>query len=219
MRFLIEQPYPTEESLVPVGQIKLPETFTAHLVEHDDGAPDVSLVFEVRDGSVECREVHIKATSDGHEVRVTGLAGIRVQNVLEETVQGLMYVEPRTVADVAEGERGRKAFATELPWVPEELYPPVRAAEGNYMFPLTAWNGLRDPVRQVREARTARKTKVTPALLREVAEVYRANVAHQPTQAVAEHFDKAHRTATLYVKRAREAGYLGAAIKGKAGER
>lgn len=164
----------------------LPKTFAAHLSEDEAGGPDVDFVFEVRSGSVECRDVHVRATEAGHEVRVTGLAGLRVQDVLEETVKALLFVEPK----------------------PD--------GSGNYLFPLTAWNGFQDPVKHVR---TARKVKVTDALLREVADVYRANVNRQPTAAVAEHFDKAHRTAGLYVKRARDRGFLGAAIKGKAGER
>jgi len=48
--------------------------------------------------------------------------------------------------------------------------------------------------------------------------VYRANVNDRPTEAVAEHFGRQHRTATQYIKRARERGFLGPAIKGKAGE-
>jgi hypothetical protein len=72
--------------------------------------------------------------------------------------------------------------------------------------------------REVRKARAARKVKITDALLREVARVYKANVSHKPTEAVATHFDRQHRTAALYVKRARERGFLGPAIKGKAGE-
>jgi hypothetical protein len=56
-------------------------------------------------------------------------------------------------------------------------------------------------------------------MLREVAAVYRANVSSRPTEAVAEHFDRRHRTAALYVKRARECGFLGPATRGRAGER
>jgi hypothetical protein len=67
-------------------------------------------------------------------------------------------------------------------------------------------------------ARAARKVNITDDVLREVAEVYRANVSDRPTLAVAEHFDKGHSAAALYVKRARERGFLGPAAKGKAGE-
>ena len=72
--------------------------------------------------------------------------------------------------------------------------------------------------REVQKARAARKVKITDSLLREVARVYKANISDKPTEAVATHFDRQHRTAALYVKRARERGFLGPAIKGKAGE-
>src|SRR5829696_1235119 len=72
-------------------------------------------------------------------------------------------------------------------------------------------------VRAAREARAARRVKITDPLLREVARVYRDNVGDKPTDAVAKHFGREHRTATLYIKRARERGFLGPAIKGKAG--
>ncbi len=75
-----------------------------------------------------------------------------------------------------------------------------------------------EAMRAARDARAARKVKITDELLQEVAQVYRANVNNKPTEAVAERFDKQHRTATQYIKRARERGFLGPAIKGKAGE-
>jgi hypothetical protein len=69
-----------------------------------------------------------------------------------------------------------------------------------------------------RDARASRKVKITDALLREVASVYRANVNGKPTEAVAAHFGRQHRTATQYIQKARKRGFLGPAIKGKAGE-
>lgn len=45
-------------------------------------------------------------------------------------------------------------------------------------------------------------------VLRQVAEVYRANVSHAPTKAVAKHFSVRDRMASTYVDRARKAGYL-----------
>jgi hypothetical protein len=68
------------------------------------------------------------------------------------------------------------------------------------------------------QVRIARKTKITDELLREAAEIYRAAGTDKPTMAVAEHFGRQHRTAAVYVKKARERGYLGAAAVGKAGE-
>ncbi len=60
---------------------------------------------------------------------------------------------------------------------------------------------------------------MTDDFLKDVARVYRENVDNNPTMAVAQYTGRAHRTAALYVKQAREAGFLGAASRGKAGER
>lgn len=60
-----------------------------------------------------------------------------------------------------------------------------------------------------RGLRAQNRRRVTDGRLREVAEVYEdALSSGQPTKAVKEHFGLATSTASLYVKRAREAGYL-----------
>jgi hypothetical protein len=68
--------------------------------------------------------------------------------------------------------------------------------------------------------------KITNDLLREVAGIYRAYVTDNPTQAIADHYDKSHRTAGGYVKAARERidpdtgkPFLGPALRGRAGEK
>lgn len=63
-------------------------------------------------------------------------------------------------------------------------------------------------VKTVRAARRNGRRKVTDEMLREVADVYRANADDDPMNAVAAHFDKAYRTARLYVKHARDRGLL-----------
>jgi hypothetical protein len=70
-----------------------------------------------------------------------------------------------------------------------------------------------------------RKRKLDDGTLREVAQVYRANLSRGPTLAVGERFGKRPSTAALYVKLARDRvdpdtgkTFLGAAINGKAGE-
>ncbi|MGH3737202.1 MAG: hypothetical protein ACRDT6_16535 [Micromonosporaceae bacterium] len=74
-------------------------------------------------------------------------------------------------------------------------------------------------LRAVRRTRQAARRTVTDEVLRDVAEVYRRNVADNPTEAVRAHLGVADRTARLYVRRARDAGFLGEALPGKAGER
>jgi hypothetical protein len=81
----------------------------------------------------------------------------------------------------------------------------------------TGFRDWRDVVKDVRGARRGRP-RMTDEALSVVADVYRANVNDKPTKAVAEQFNVADRTARLYVKRARDAGFLGSAVPGKGGE-
>lgn len=54
-----------------------------------------------------------------------------------------------------------------------------------------------------------------------VAEVYRMALTegHPPTQAIAEKYQTAHSTASKWVRKARDAGILGATSKGRSGEK
>lgn len=165
---------PGGKEYVAVGAVYLPPSFTAHYTEDDAGAPDVAITFEVRDGVPVCREVRITATDDGHEVRHSGIVGVRIEDALDQAIKNLL--------------------------LPDRDKPgAVRAA-----------------VRESQAVRSSRRVVITEAMLREVAEIYRSNIGHGPTQAVADHFGKEHRTATLYVKRARESGLLPETSRGKA---
>lgn len=82
---------------------------------------------------------------------------------------------------------------------------------------------LHDAWNRVRMASTIptsrRRTRITDALLSEVAEVYRANVsAGNPTEAVAKHFYVSRAQAARYVEKARAATYLKPAKGTTAGE-
>jgi len=56
---------------------------------------------------------------------------------------------------------------------------------------------------------------INDAHLKKVAQVYRDNIGHAPTKAVAEAFDVKDRMASTYVDRARRAGYLPPTKQGK----
>ena len=181
----------TSDELAAVGRMQMPQRFTLRLFDHDSGGPNIDLTWEVRNGVPECVDVHIAATEQGHEIRVSGLAGVRIEDCLERT----------------------------LKWM---LWPRVDDSDEPQLPDKTHWfdfGRARDAVAETRTTRAGRKVTITDGLLREVADVYRDNVSNKPTEAVAEHFGKQHRTAALYVKRARDRGFLGPATKGKAGER
>jgi hypothetical protein len=171
-----------------MGQVTVPEVFVCHLLDFDDQSPNVDITWQVVNGSPVCREVCIRAVDTDKEVRCSGLAGVRIEDLLEKTIKALLWTHDLRRTDH-----------------PEEWIFPSGVAEA-------------DAVRQVRRARAGRKVKITDQLLQEVADIYRANVDRNPTAAVADHFDREPRTARLYVQRARKAGFLGEAIKGKAGE-
>jgi hypothetical protein len=181
----------SDDKLVPVGPDQLlgmPPWFTLHLRRAADGGPDVDMTWHIRDGAPECTEVRIAAVEGGHEIRVSGLAGLRISDCLDFVIKSML------------SQKRIKGGGIKAPaW-----------------FSFSA--GSREAIEQTRAARASRKTKITDDLLREVADVYRLNVSDKPTAAVAEHFGREHRTAALYIKRARDRGFLGAAIKGKAGE-
>ncbi|MEZ5211266.1 hypothetical protein [Gordonia sp. (in: high G+C Gram-positive bacteria)] len=74
-----------------------------------------------------------------------------------------------------------------------------------------------DPgVRRFLEDRRSPRPRITGALLKDVAKVYRANIKHAPTEAVAKTFGVKHRTATNYVKQARDRGLLPPTKQGRA---
>lgn len=79
---------------------------------------------------------------------------------------------------------------------------------------------FRDVRAEVGAARRGSRLAITDELLRTVADVYREHLDDRPTEVVRRHLDLgSDRTARLYVKRARDRGFLGKAIPGKAGER
>jgi hypothetical protein len=171
-----------------MGAAEVPEEFGCQLSQFDDGHPQVEVHWQVVNGAPVCREVRVQATDSGHEVQCSGLAGVRLEDLLERTIRALLW-------------QGKMQHAKDPDrWV----WPWGEPAQ--------------EAVREVRAARSARRIKVTDELLREVAAVYRENVEDKPTQAVADRFNKSDRTARLYVKQARDRDFLGAAIKGKAGE-
>lgn len=73
----------------------------------------------------------------------------------------------------------------------------------------------RTAIADIRRTRAGRPRTLTPERLQQVADIYRQHFKSRPTGAVARAFDVADRTASKYVQRAREAGYLPPTERGK----
>ncbi len=179
-----------------VGDRVLPATFQLEM-QRENGTPDLFLNFEVRDGVPQCRRAELRSTEEGREVLSSDLRGVRLEDLLE------LAVVQAAIAVVGP-EEGRPVGALRMITTQEERRQTLSQTR-------TIRRGAR---RRVTEARR----RVTEDLLREVAQVYRDNIDSNPTAAVQRHTGRAHRTAALYVQQAREAGFLGASIRGKAGE-
>lgn len=67
----------------------------------------------------------------------------------------------------------------------------------------------------VRDARPTVRRKITDALLRDVADIYRNHIAGKPVVAVQLAYGVPHRTASRYAQLARAAGYLPPTTRGK----
>ncbi len=191
MRIHVRQRMGTpSERPVRVKNRAVPRAFEMEL-EYEDGRPDLTLGFEVRDGVPQCRRAELRSTEDGREVLASDLRGVKLEDLLE-----LAVAHVAMVFEVHEQPGG----------VLTSMEPVMTEFEA------------RETVRELRSVRREARRRVTDDVLRAVAEVYRANVANNPTAAVAKHIGRSHRTAGLYVQRAREAGFLGKTTRGKAGE-
>lgn len=177
---------PVGQSLVQVGGVKIPKRFSAHIFDRDDGGPDLDLEFEVRTGV---------AVPQCREVRVHASDDgheVRSADLVGIRIQDVMELAVRQMMLGVTDESGR-------------LRTPLKLSK------VQAGRAVQD----VRAAHRAVKSATTDALLREVAEVYSASIQSQPKIAVSDHFGVKHRTAALYVQRAREAGHLPQTTPGK----
>lgn len=181
-----------------------PDRFQVHSLPEDYDAPRVIAHFSFVGEVPQCRRLEILATSrpTSREILDRDLRGLPATVKLEHWIE----------------------FALRVVAFPEDLID----AEGRPDF---LGRGAPDAVTERRVDRTTRSVRkqarrgLSDQLLREVAQVYRANVDSNPTASVAHHFARHHRTAGLYIKSARERidpetgePFLGRATKGRAGE-
>lgn len=99
--------------------------------------------------------------------------------------------------------------ALEEAWL-KVTYRPVKvrdtdASPADMITPVTT---EQDKRKTLRGLRSQNRRKVTPALHQKVAKIWLADTTGAPTKAVADYFGLAPSTASLYVKRARDAGML-----------
>ncbi len=153
-----------------------------------DSGPAVELAVTIEGGSPVCQEIRVLRDPGGPSLTGTEIRRVPIVDVIEHACR---QVAVRFVEQFPDGSTA---------WEPTFDDEPAR----------------RTVARDVTTARQRRH--VTDDLLRDVARVYRANRDSSPTASVQETFTVSRATATRWIKLARERGFLGKAIKGKAGE-
>ena len=154
--------------------------------------PFVELHFAVIDGAPQLRALVVSAIKGKRELRAADLRRVPIADVLEATAAQ----------------------------IGEQVTTSPNGTEQRVRRPLVdSWR--RGGVAAVRDARRPLRRKITDDLLQQVTETYRANVAtgKPPVPEIAKELEVDERTARLYVRRARDRGFLGQSIPGKAGER
>jgi hypothetical protein len=143
------------------------------------GGPDLHLRFEMRGGMPQCRELFLQTHPEGREIRAADVPSASDLELYTEVACQMVALH-----------------------VTEEL-----PAGGVMAAHSGSQPDLKTVAKFVKRARRNPRRQIPDSDLPEVARVYRAN-PKRPTAAVAERFGLALRTASLYVKRAREAGLL-----------
>jgi hypothetical protein len=176
---------------VPLGGgVSMPRRITVTDVAGPD-APHVEVEIEAgEDGALRCRAVHVVSTPQGRDVLGADLRRVSLEALIEAGAAAV----------------GGEHVDAELV---DEMLAVARSGDEEKLRALLEESRSRRRVivSATREARRGARRKVTPDLLRRVVEVYRAS-PDAPTKAVAEAFGVAHRTGTLYVRHARDAGLL-----------
>jgi hypothetical protein len=161
------------------GGALLPRKFVACFPDSHPGGPDLHLRFEMRGGVPQCREVFLQSHPEGREIRAADLPSAADLELYTEISCQMVALH-----------------------VTEEL-----AAGGVMAAHSGSQPALETVAKSVKRARRNPRRQIPDSDLPEVARVYRAN-PKRPAKAVEEHFGIAQRTASLYVKRARDAGLL-----------
>ncbi len=162
-----------------------------------------AVAFEFVNGLMGPRHIDVTAVS------VDGAPGLEL---VIEVRDGVPECRRLTIESATEG-RGvahTDVSAVQLGYFVREVwadFASVVDGPGHAYFP-------GDPIRKSAAVDRARRRKLGPDHLHEVAAVYQSNPA-SPTAAVAAHFGKSHSAAAQYVRKARGAGLLPETTKGR----
>lgn len=198
---------PTKPLRVKLGTLDVPAAFqlwVSSTKAPDDGGWAIALMFSVDE---ETQEVHFTAALSG---------SMDLSDALErvKAVRPMTWWKRKALLSLTIDSQERQlAEISGTHW--DQMTPEQQSADDAGMQAI--WNRVQ-AVRAI--PLTRRRDRVTSALLKEVANVYRTawKGGTNPTTAVAEHFYKSHSTAARWVGLARKSGDLGPSDGSRGGE-
>jgi len=204
-------------SEVQVGDRAIPQRIDVTMPSTPDGWPSLHLTIEVRKGAPQCTELTIRAHPEGREVRGVDIRAVR----LEAWVDEIAAVASMDVVTLDDGSTVfsksiNRAMAGAAPGEVVNTTPGAAIAElRRYLADEGGEDEIRQAKKGIQHARSAARRTVTDELLRQVAEVYRANLKDRPGEAVRAAFWVHPRTAARYIRAARDKGFLPDTTRGK----
>jgi hypothetical protein len=176
----------------------------------------ITLKFRYEGQFIELTHSSARETIEGVEVptwifqRRYGVGGPDMSVMVELRDGSPQLTELSFNSPPGQGEiRQKHLRAVDLDRLATDLYASAIAASGPDATPGEYERAVRIAANFIERQRLPRDYRViTDDLLKKVAEVYRENIRHAPTKAVAKHFGVKDRMASTYVDRARKAAYL-----------
>jgi hypothetical protein len=176
--------FPPKEGLVKMGDRMVRRVWEVERVDRAGELPTIRARIEVRNGAPELREFSLTSTETGTQVEIKVLRDFDFEGMIE-TVSGAERMNAGT-------------------WGMDETSAGTSPHVGGV---ITVDNQIADEQAGRKAARSARRRKMTPSRLREVADVYR-QAEGSPVKAVEDQFEIKRRMATYYIQKARADGYL-----------
>lgn len=186
-----------------LGEYALPGRFTAIVTPQEADLPICHLVIAVEDGRPVCIDLGLERRPNGPPLNGGMLRRITLGDFVERAVERAGHARaPGPVTFNFDGE--------------QILMPSEATGDGHVAMPIS---GLTH-TKLHQAAKRKPRGELTDETLQQVAETYRTALATRkaPTKAVMKRWFVSRSTASRWVKRAREAGFLGPARPRVAGE-
>jgi len=201
------------DSFVQVGDRAVPQRIDALFEGTADKGPTAHMTIEMRRGAPHCTELTIRAHPEGREVRGADLRAFRLEGAVND-VAALASV------DVVTADDGSTVFSRSLNRALQAAAPgEVVNATFSEWLRMNADEGGEQEFAQasktIKEARSGSRRRLTDELLKQVAEIYRANLNDRPGEAVQAAYWVCPRQAARYIRAARDKGFLPPTTQGK----